>query len=767
MAKKKKTEDVLPEQIPLEEAIETKTSSEMPTEVSEEKTDAPVETKKKKEKKVSRKQKKADKKKAAAENAAIKEDKKVEKDSEKKAEKETAATTEEIPAPKKKKQNKQSSKKREAAKEEEKPKENTVVKKEESSEAEESIKDVQADEKPLEETYSPKKKKQSKQSSKKREEAKEEEKPKENTEVKVQESSEAEEPIKDVQADEKPVQDTATSKKKPQNKKSSKKREESKTEEKPVEKPDTNAEEPQEVEQPVEEILADEKTVEEMPLPKKKKQRGKSSKKKTEDLKPDNQSVEELLTASVDSEKTTALNEAFAEIENQLKELEKVADGSAVKGEKKRSRKKEAKTDGTSLEKPLVEEAPKEETPKEETPKDKKGFIKEFTIQLNKQAIKEETLGEPLADEFYIKHDDTHKFNIPDKISDENTEELTLFGDSSEDSDSSKDLAKSLPSLGKLQDIKGEEIEDFIEPLKYFGDESKSDPALEEDIGARPADAGIKPLPRFLAHFVPVQGDGIAEIIRKGFIVICVVLLFVSMGSLIDSTRKEDMKSDESGKNSLNSYSDKFAINETASDLPEGVLEKYHSLYNVNSDMVGWLTLPGTPIDMPVVQYVDNQFYETTDFNGNDLVGLVAYADSSSSMKILGRKTILYVAAGENYGEISGLDVYKTFDTDSHKKESFTLSFGTLYDDYEWGIIAGILASDVDTTLAKLSVEDFSEFSRYLLDETIYPSSLVNIKSGDKTLMLCIPYIADETVDADSDGHLILIAKLLNRQSDD
>ena len=34
----------------------------------------------------------------------------------------------------------------------------------------------------------------------------------------------------------------------------------------------------------------------------------------------------------------------------------------------------------------------------------------------------------------------------------------------------------------------------------------------------------------------------------------------------------------------------------------EGILKRYEKLYAENSDMIGWLSIPDTPIDYPVMQ---------------------------------------------------------------------------------------------------------------------------------------------------------------------
>ena len=41
----------------------------------------------------------------------------------------------------------------------------------------------------------------------------------------------------------------------------------------------------------------------------------------------------------------------------------------------------------------------------------------------------------------------------------------------------------------------------------------------------------------------------------------------------------------------------------------------YQSLIAMNSDCVGWIQIPGTDINYPVVQAADNEFYLTHNFN--------------------------------------------------------------------------------------------------------------------------------------------------------
>ncbi len=46
----------------------------------------------------------------------------------------------------------------------------------------------------------------------------------------------------------------------------------------------------------------------------------------------------------------------------------------------------------------------------------------------------------------------------------------------------------------------------------------------------------------------------------------------------------------------------------------ENKAEVMNSLRNINNDLAGWITIPGTALDYPVVQTADNQFYMTNNF---------------------------------------------------------------------------------------------------------------------------------------------------------
>ncbi len=87
--------------------------------------------------------------------------------------------------------------------------------------------------------------------------------------------------------------------------------------------------------------------------------------------------------------------------------------------------------------------------------------------------------------------------------------------------------------------------------------------ALDEDYddGTKSDDSYVKPLPRIASIFIPTQTDSVFEIIRKGFVVICMIILTVSMVVLFKST-KQPRSRDDVGANFVTKYVNSYSVNQ-------------------------------------------------------------------------------------------------------------------------------------------------------------------------------------------------------------
>lgn len=104
--------------------------------------------------------------------------------------------------------------------------------------------------------------------------------------------------------------------------------------------------------------------------------------------------------------------------------------------------------------------------------------------------------------------------------------------------------------------------------------------------------------------------------------------------------------SNTSGSDSGSDSSSDAAGQQATTDIHKDMLNKMSAFYQKNDDTVGWLYVPGTTIDEPVVQGPDNDFYlrrnnlKQSDFNGcyfaDCHTGTGARADISRNIVIYG-----------------------------------------------------------------------------------------------------------------------------------
>lgn len=137
---------------------------------------------------------------------------------------------------------------------------------------------------------------------------------------------------------------------------------------------------------------------------------------------------------------------------------------------------------------------------------------------------------------------------------------------------------------------------------------------------------------------------------------------------------------------------------ETAAAAPAAqaaaVLPQYRALYEENPDLIGWLRIDGTDIDLPVVQTPgDNEYYLRRGFDRLYSVGGTLFLDERCSAAP-GAPTANWLIYGHNMrdGSIFG-QLVRYRDEDFYKAHP-TFTFDTLYETGTWQVVAAL-----DTTL--------------------------------------------------------------------
>lgn len=109
-----------------------------------------------------------------------------------------------------------------------------------------------------------------------------------------------------------------------------------------------------------------------------------------------------------------------------------------------------------------------------------------------------------------------------------------------------------------------------------------------------------------------------------------------------DSKNDKDKKDDKENKNNSES-SESSSASTTA--VSKETKEKIENAIKINSDVVGWLTIPNTKIDNEILQTTDNTFYERRDINKNYEWYGCYFADAESVIKdkaSLSPNTVIY-----------------------------------------------------------------------------------------------------------------------------
>lgn len=189
------------------------------------------------------------------------------------------------------------------------------------------------------------------------------------------------------------------------------------------------------------------------------------------------------------------------------------------------------------------------------------------------------------------------------------------------------------------------------------------------------------------------------------------------------------------------------------------ILQEFEALYELNPDIVGWLSIPGTNIDYPVMQtpqspnyYLKRDFYKTSSTHG------CIYAAESCDVFAPSDNVTLYGHRMKDGSMFAGLADYKKKD---FWQENSTLQFRTLESLGEYEIFAVFL-----TTASQdegFSYQDFVDapdqatFDRFVADVKslcLYDTGITPVY-GDKLLTL-------STCDYTSqNGRLVVMARLL------
>lgn len=161
------------------------------------------------------------------------------------------------------------------------------------------------------------------------------------------------------------------------------------------------------------------------------------------------------------------------------------------------------------------------------------------------------------------------------------------------------------------------------------------------------------------------------------------------------------------------------------------VLPQYQTLYEENPDLVGWLRMEGTGIDLPVVQTPgDNEYYLRRGFDGLYATGGTLFLDEQCSLDPKA-PTANWLIYGHNMADGSMFGHLTRYREEDFYRQHPTFTFDTLYESGTWQVVAAL-----DTTLGANPLPYYTFFDAHtklewekrvnaILDLSLYDTGVV------------------------------------------
>lgn len=188
------------------------------------------------------------------------------------------------------------------------------------------------------------------------------------------------------------------------------------------------------------------------------------------------------------------------------------------------------------------------------------------------------------------------------------------------------------------------------------------------------------------------------------------------------------------------------------------IMDKFEKLYAENNDLTGWISIPDTVIDYPVMQCADNEFYLHHDFDKKEDRYGCLYVKDIADVDTPGTNFVIY---GHNMKDGTMFGMLDQYVEQSFYEKHRQIFFDTLYEERKYEIMSVFLSNangDKETGFKYYQFyqadteEEFAYFYDNIMDKSLYDTG-VTAEFGDTFLTLSTCAYHEE------DGRIVVVAK--------
>ncbi|HHY83576.1 MAG TPA: class B sortase [Clostridiales bacterium] len=164
------------------------------------------------------------------------------------------------------------------------------------------------------------------------------------------------------------------------------------------------------------------------------------------------------------------------------------------------------------------------------------------------------------------------------------------------------------------------------------------------------------------------------------------------------------------------------------------IMKRYDQLREINKDIIGWISIPGTSINYPVVKSDNNSYYLDHNIYGEKARSGAIFMDYRNNAAAKDRHIIIYGHHMRDGSMFTGLMKYKK---QKFFEENSIIRFDTLYEEIEWEIFSVyVTPSDYRYTITEFqSDEDFLEFIEKAKKKSMFKKD-IELTKDDQILTL-------------------------------